>query len=42
MAIQWGSAQVFIDFNKVYGLVGREVLRDVLTEFGIPTIIRLI
>ena len=33
---------LYVDLNKAYGFVGRQVLHDVLTEFGIPTIISLI
>jgi hypothetical protein len=28
--------QLFVDFEKTYDLVRREVFYDVLTEFGVP------
>jgi hypothetical protein len=35
--------QLFIDFNKAYDSVGREVLYNILIEFGVPMkLVRLI
>jgi hypothetical protein len=28
--------QLFIDFKKAYDLIGREVLHNILIEFGVP------
>jgi len=36
MGIQCGSYQLFIDFRKAYNSVRREVLYNIVTEFGIP------
>jgi len=36
MGIQKGVHQLFIDFNKIYDSVRREVLYNILIEFGIP------
>jgi hypothetical protein len=38
----WTIHQIFIDFQKAYDLVRRDVLCSILTEFGVPTeLIRL-
>jgi hypothetical protein len=44
MGIQWGGASaIFIDFKKAYDSVRREVLYNILIEFGIPLkLVRLI
>ena len=43
MGIQKGVHQLFIDFNKIYDSVRREVLYNILIEFGIPMkLVRLI
>jgi len=43
MGIQRSSAQLFIDFKKAYDAVRREVLYNILIEFGIPMkLVRLI
>jgi hypothetical protein len=32
----WRKHQLFIDYNKAYGSVRREVFYNILIEFGIP------
>jgi hypothetical protein len=43
MGIKEAVHQLFLDFKKAYDLVRREVLYNILTEYGIPMkLIRLI
>jgi hypothetical protein len=35
MGVKWNTALVFIDFKKAYDSVNREVLHNILREFGI-------